>query len=134
MADIDQPRRPNRIISVPDFAAPRSHEPLLEPDPWYEMAADLLSAAETLFQKARSGFAHDGQPLIPSAYAESLGQSRAFLLLAAFALENALKGTKVKQIRERGETPVVGPGRDSPQRVWGHDLPQLASDVGLVVS
>ncbi len=83
-----------RIISIPNLGVPRSRDPLQDSEPWYEMTADLLSAARTLFLKARAGFAHDGEPLVGSAYAESIGHSRAFLLLAAFALENALKGTK----------------------------------------
>jgi hypothetical protein len=59
----------------------------------------------------------------------------AFLLLSAFAVENALKGTRVKQIRRRGAVPNVsnrGSDAADSNRVWGHDLPALAKSVGLV--
>jgi hypothetical protein len=58
----------------------------------------------------------------------------AFQLLAAFALENALKGTLVRQLLARGETPIFDGGGRSSAKVWGHELRQLAESVGLTLS
>jgi len=93
-------------------------------------------SAKTLWPKVRSIFG-DGekQPILTGRMLRESGQhAPPFLLLSAFAVENALKGTKVKQILRRGDVPTFSArskDANKPENVWGHDLPALAKDVGL---
>jgi hypothetical protein len=53
------------------------------------------------------------------------------LLLSGYAVENLLKGLRVKQISDSGGTPLVSSKAPAVVRVWGHNLPELAKSVGL---
>jgi hypothetical protein len=111
-----------------------SRTPELElPSTWYRNSGALMAAARTLWPKVRAGFPKPGRRLYPRQFRDFQQHAPAFLLLCAFAVENALKGTKVKHIRKRESWPVFSAARQSPasDRVWGHDLPQLARDVRL---
>jgi len=93
-----------------------------------------MAAARTLWPKARVRFRRNGK-LYAADFKESQQLGPAFLLLCAFAVENALKGTRVKQIRRAGSVPKVSKprrGTYDAMVVWGHDLPALAHTVGLV--
>jgi hypothetical protein len=106
---------------------------LHKPASWYRTSSALLAAARTLWPKARIGVQRNGK-FFPTAFRGSMQLSPVFLLLSAFAVENALKGTKVKQIRRAGGFPKVSKprkGLSDPMVVWGHDLPALAKSVGL---
>lgn len=100
---------------------------------WYSASAALLAAAKTLWPKARTPFRRKGS-LDKHSFRTFTQHAPAFLLLSAFAVENALKGTRVKQIRRaRGIPTVARPKRNAggPNYVWGHDLPALARSIGL---
>lgn len=100
---------------------------------WYKTSAALLAAAKTLWPKARLPIRRN-RKIYPSDLRAFAQHGPAFLLLSAFAVENALKGTRVRQIRRAGGVLDVsnrGRGGANSNKVWGHDLPALAKSIGL---
>jgi len=93
----------------------------------------LMAAARTIWPKVKAVFKKPGRKLHRHEFRGFVQHGPPFLLLCAFAVENALKGTRVRQIRRGKGTPVFAPGRTA-DHVWGHDLPQLARAVGLSTS
>ncbi len=100
---------------------------------WYRTSAALMAAARDRWPKARIGVRRDGK-FYAGDFRTSLQLGPPFLLLSAFAVEKALKGTRVKQIRRSGAVPKVSKPRGKTAGetvVWGHDLLALAASVGL---
>lgn len=115
-------------------AQPQGSE-LENPSTWYRHSVALMAAARTLWPRVRAGFPKTGRRFSARRFKDFQQHAPAFLLLCAFAVENALKGTKVKHIRRRGGAPVFSNRQAAAaERVWGHDLPQLARDIMLATS
>lgn len=112
-----------------------SDDPIYDPASWYERSDGLVAAATTLWPKVLAMLSlREGDLLFPNQLKDFAQHGPPFLLLAAFAVENALKGTKVKQILSRGGEPAFSKAKkNDPNRVWDHELVELAKDVGLVM-
>jgi hypothetical protein len=100
-----------------------------DPASWRAAGEAMQSAAELLW--ARIDVAFSGNTWDDIRVVTNWGGPA--LLLSGYAVENLLKGLRVKQIVEKGHTPLISSKAPVAVRVWGHNLPELAMSVGLDV-
>jgi hypothetical protein len=112
---------------------PRRRDPLLNHLAWYSKAGELLYAAESHWPAINRMFTRTEREFSDEEFLARRSSTPAFQLLAAFAVENALKGTLVRQLLARGEKPVFEPNPKTSATVWGHKLLELADRVGLTL-